>query len=1084
MKLSSKPKFKIIENEHIKIQFLETGDVFNILSDYSQINLLRGNILDGMVANIYMKLNNGFVTPLLGVKSPSTFDIINQKAYYTGSFFGIDYQVVCFLENQKWVYDVFYQSSIEQEITLYYGQDLAIQNLGSVLNSEAYTVQYIDYRVFEDNSGFTLLARQNQGTPQMCQIGCTGDTTSYSTDGFQFFGTEYKHTNQPIAFTKDHLVSEIYQYEFAYFALQTTPLKVKNSVQRISFYGYHQSSINGTRTTPFDVVIKQHSTMIKTNGSKIQGVLQDSQLINGQFLNRSELFNRYFEHREEEYEQGELLSFFTKNHHHVVLAQKELQVERPHGHLMIHGDIEHATENVMATTNFMFGVFHSHISLGNSTFHKFLGDNRNPLNIQKMAGLRIYVKKENTYQLLGLPSYYDMGATVTKWVYILENDEITITASVDINKAIQYLHIDSQNKHEFLVQMHILMNSEEFNGDVPFEVSDNNITFAPAENSMLSSHNPSLQYRLSCDTEIKLIPTEELLGTDDSQGFMFIGVEKCSEALFTISASYEEQPLPDEYDGTALDEKGTHFMKSWLKGFDFKTPHTGYYKLIDLAFWYTHNALVHYASPHGLEQFNGAAWGTRDVCQGPAELFLAADRYDLVREILIKVYRRQFIENGDFPQWYMFDQYYQIQAHDSHGDIIIWPLRLLGHYLLRTNDTSILNEEVEYMSIKENAFTSSKVTILDHVKKQFSTIKDSSIDGTVLPRYGGGDWDDTLQPANEQLKETMVSGWTVALLYETLLTFSKQIKHIDIEFASEIDSYQAKLFDDYQKYMLLDSYPVGFTLFNNPITYLIHPQDNYTNIHYRLLPYVRSIISRLSSHDESKNYDEIIDQYLKHPDGVRLMDKTVPYHGGENTLFQRAETAANFGREIGLQYVHAHIRYIEAMFSMNNPEKAIHGLLEICPINIQRVVENALTRQSNMYFSSSDAFVKTRYEAQEKFSLLKSGEVKVKGGWRLYSSGPGIYIRQLIEQMIGISRYQNKLLINPVSFETMEYEYVQYHFNKKKIQVIVKQGDSKVLVNNMPIKVETIKEPFGNFLYIIDPVCLNQTVNEIIIYQK
>ena len=31
--------------------------------------------------------------------------------------------------------------------------------------------------------------------------------------------------------------------------------------------------------------------------------------------------------------------------------------------------------------------------------------------------------------------------------------------------------------------------------------------------------------------------------------------------------------------------------------------------------------LVHYLSPHGLEQFGGAAWGTRDVSQGPTEFF-------------------------------------------------------------------------------------------------------------------------------------------------------------------------------------------------------------------------------------------------------------------------------------------------------------------------------------------------------------------------------------------------------------------------------------------------------------------------------
>ncbi len=39
--------------------------------------------------------------------------------------------------------------------------------------------------------------------------------------------------------------------------------------------------------------------------------------------------------------------------------------------------------------------------------------------------------------------------------------------------------------------------------------------------------------------------------------------------------------------------------------------------------WLAHNAMIHLTVPHGLEQYTGAAWGTRDVCQGPVEFLLA-----------------------------------------------------------------------------------------------------------------------------------------------------------------------------------------------------------------------------------------------------------------------------------------------------------------------------------------------------------------------------------------------------------------------------------------------------------------------------
>ena len=48
-------------------------------------------------------------------------------------------------------------------------------------------------------------------------------------------------------------------------------------------------------------------------------------------------------------------------------------------------------------------------------------------------------------------------------------------------------------------------------------------------------------------------------------------------------------------------------------------------------------------------------------------------------------------------------------------------------------------------------------------------------------------------------------------------------------------------------------------------------------------------------------------------DGARLFDRPIPYRGGLQRHFQRAESSTFFGREIGLMYTHAHLRYAEAM---------------------------------------------------------------------------------------------------------------------------------------------------------------------------
>src|SRR4030095_7503701 len=54
--------------------------------------------------------------------------------------------------------------------------------------------------------------------------------------------------------------------------------------------------------------------------------------------------------------------------------------------------------------------------------------------------------------------------------------------------------------------------------------------------------------------------------------------------------------------------------------------------------WYGMNALIHFLTPYGLEQFSGAAWGTRDVCQGPIDLLLNLQKYEAARRGVCDIY--------------------------------------------------------------------------------------------------------------------------------------------------------------------------------------------------------------------------------------------------------------------------------------------------------------------------------------------------------------------------------------------------------------------------------------------------------------
>lgn len=1070
MKIQNIPIFKNINSEKLKINFFDTGDIFNIVSNENQINLLRGNTLDGTVSNVFMRVtckDKMKTTPLIGSKSISFFTIKNNKAIYKGVFQDVYYQLEISIETNRILFNIEYKSNIKRTVEFFYGQDIGLNPSTSIMQSEAYTVQYIDYKVFNNEDGYILCARQNQGSSSYFQIGCDHETSSFSTDGFQFFGKEYKHQNYPSAYDKLELDNEIYQYEFSYLALKTKAIDIEKQTKTIAFYGLYKCDYQSKINNFYDIHFNKHRfEIINEINNENKSLLDRTTIINGDLINEDQIRNYFTEFNHEEYNKNTLLSFFTKNHHHVVMAQKELLVERQHGNILISGDILKASEKVMATTNFIYGVFNSHIVIGNTTFNKFLGDLRNPLNLLKISGQRIYIKIDGTYKILGLPSFYEMGTTVSRWFYSIKNEIIEVKVFVDINKTNLVLEFNSSKKYDIIVTHQILLGSEEHQHDVEYYLDNNEYTFKPNSKSMVGDKYPNLTYKLKT-LNADVIDELTLLGLNSNQGLFILEYKKTNTISLKISSSIDGKYSDDDITYNESDKQGTLFYRSILNNLNVISNDEKINKLTDILYWYTHNALVHYASPHGLEQHNGAAWGTRDVCQGPAELFIAAGRFDIVREIILKIYKRQFLETGDFPQWFMFDKYYSIQAHESHGDIIIWPLYLLSYYLKYTNDLDILNEKVEYMSLEKNEFTS-KTTLFDHVKHQIESIKSTFIQNTSLVRYGGGDWDDTLQPANQELKNKMVSGWTIALLYETFKLFSEQVNKVNEEYSNNLSVTLNNIKNDYNKYIVNEDIPSGFIVFDKENKLLIHPNDKETGISYRLLPFIRSMISSITPKENLEKYTNIITNHLKHPDGVRLMDKTVYYHGGEKTFFQRAETAANFGREIGLQYCHAHIRYIQAMYQIGNIEAGYNGFYEINPININDTVPNALTRQSNMYFSSSDACFKTRYEAQNNFDKLKKGEINVKGGWRLYSSGPGIYIHQVISNLLGISQINNSLFISPNSYKIAKINQINYHYKSHKLKINILKGKENISVGNNQCNITKIYNNYTFKGYLIE----------------
>ncbi len=1091
-------KTYVLGNSFLKAFVLESGNLKEIRDDIMRINTYVGNNLEPTISNIYLSVDGKF-TRLIGIGSPSSFSVEEDEngtyIAYSGKFEGIEYIIIFSVIENVLFYNVKINKNPGKLVKLYYGMDVSISNIYAISNNDSYVSQYIDHKVYADNDGFVICSRQNQDRPNYLESGAFGKTIGYSVDGFDFFGLEYKETNIPKALIDGHLKNRIYQYEFAYHALESEEISLNKDLDYVFYSCYASDHQEKIEKPLYQDYVKTLFKKIKDrknhneNIDKLDLAINYEKVISSIDFTDEEINDLFKERFFEEHDNNKLLSFFTSSKSHVVLKCKELLLERPSGNIIIsqnrlpNGDYDF--ENVLASTGYIYGLFNSQIVIGNTSFNKLLSNQRNPLNIQKISGERIFIKHNGEYKLLTLSGIFEMGLNYLRWYYKIDGDILEFTSFTDLDSSkLEFTFNSKLNRnYEMIITNHLVMGEREHESLIHVKDEDGLIKVLFDKNSMTYGKYPNLSFKIGIDAKYSL-SDDSLFYKDNKtreENILLIKVS-CNKFNMFITRNEEDNK---HLDFDKVKKKYLNYLDDFVDG--FRIEEKNHDERIEsfnyLIYWYTHDALIHYLSPHGLEQYNGAAWGTRDVCQGPAELFLSFGKYDKVRKIILDVYSHQFLETGDFPQWFMFDKFYSIQDLSSHGDIIVWPARLLALYLEETGDFSILDEKVPYTSKANGICYTNDYSIFSHLEKEIATIKENYISGTHLSCYGGGDWDDTLQPANAKLKKEMVSGWTTSLTYEMMRKLGNVLTNYNIDFALDLLSNGEMIKEDYHRYIIKDGVPAGFIHFksinNHSVSLLLHPSDKVRKIKYRLLPLTRSIISEMFTAEEKDKALNIIDNNLVFPDGVRLMSSPVKYDGGIKTYFNRAETAANFGREIGLQYTHASIRYTEAMAKVGLGDKVLDVLSKVNPVIIRDVVKNSLPRQRNSYFSSSDGAYLNRYEAYTDFKKLKEGMIPVKGGWRVYSSGPGIYIKSLIKDMLGLKFTSDALLFDPVIDNSLGDLVLDFKIRGKKVKIKYKTNrmNRKLLVNNKEIKPNILPNPYRNGSYIIPLSILSEEEN-------
>ena len=1037
--LTSRSGLSIELNANGSIRRFDCGNVV--------IGLFLGNEVEGGPANLYLRRHAQTLqwTPLLGPASPTRFGASNAGGALvgTGLWLGIRYTITLVLaqDASAWFWHVRLENttSDEHHLDLTYAQDVALASYGGVRLNEFYVSQYVDHTPLAHRErGIVLASRQNQavdGRNPWLLIGSLRRGESFSTDALQLHSLATRAGKAPAAIVGE-LPGKRLQHEHSMAIVRDAPLDLgPNGTATAGFFGTFVAD-HREATSPADLervrevlaLVEARPTAVNTSlpavATDLSTLFSAAPILRSVDLDNAAL-QAYFgsERRHEERdERGALLSFFHRDGQHVALRAKDLLVLRPHGHILRSGLHVTPDESALTSTAWMQGVFHSMVTQGHVSINRFLSTVHSYLTLFRSHGQRVFVEQEGQWHLLDAPSAFEISPRNCRWIYRHARGEIHVRSGAQESPHELTLDIDVKSgaATRFLISHHVALNGDD--GSAPgaalWRRDGEAITLLPASGSEVAQRFPQGTFSITPmrGTGFEQVGGDEMLfkdGRSRQQPFLCIITARAASIGLSIRGGLVVEETQTPLRVTTPEELAPALRLASPPGTEQSTRLQG---LVDIAPWYAHNALVHYLSPRGLEQFSGGGWGTRDVCQGPVELLFALGRTEPIRDLLLKVMLQQN-PDGDWPQWFMFfERERNIRPGDSHGDIVFWPLVVLAQYLIATHDAGVLDERVRFFDGR-SPDDGELATVWQHAERALALIRKRVIPGTALAAYGHGDWNDSLQPADPMMRERMCSAWTVTLHFQMLNLLAQALRAVDRSAQAAPLEEQAKaVAQDFQRLLLVDNVLAGYALFEHdgPVRYLLHPADNSTGVRYSSLAMIHAILEDLFTPEQAREHLQLIEKHLSAPDGVRLFDRPLPYHGGPQKLFQRAESATYFGREIGLMYTHAHLRYAQALAHVGDAEGFFRALCQANPIAIRSLIPSATVRQANCYYSSSDAQFADRYQASAEYGRVNEGTIPFDGGWRVYSSGAGIALGLIVRKLFGLSVEADALSIDPV----------------------------------------------------------------------
>lgn len=532
------------------------------------------------------------------------------------------------------------------------------------------------------------------------------------------------------------------------------------------------------------------------------------------------------------------------------------------------------------------------------------------------------------------------------------------------------------------------------------------------------------------------------------------GEEK--EFVFLLGAAKEETEIEEliaKYKEVSNSKKELHNVKKYwqeiLGSIQVKTKDDSFDYMING--WYLYQAMSsRIMAKSGFYQVSGA-FGYRDQLQDAMNICLVKPEFTR-KQILVNA-KHQFIE-GDVLHWWHEKNRFGLRSR--FRDDYLWLVYATIHYIEVTHDTSILEEEVEFVlgdPLTEHEaergmifqYSEMRKTLLDHLLLSLSLAM-NSLGRHNLPLMGGGDWNDGMNKVG--IKGEGESVWLGFFLYDIIRNFIPMIQSYDSSFdSSKYEKFNEKLKKNLNRHAWDKDYYLRAYFDNGD------KLGSYENSECKI-DLISQSFAILSEVAEGDRIDSVLNQVEKH-----LVDK-------ENKIVKLldppfAKSLNNPGyimnypkgiRENGGQYTHAVAWYIMALLKVGKYNEAYSCYQMINPINRSKDKEDVLKYKVEPYVIAADIYSSKDHEA--------------RGGWTWYTGSAAWFYRVGVEEILGIKKCGEKLMIKPHLPNDLNGYKLIYKYRKSTYHIEVVISDkNKIIIDGKEKRTSTIQLTGKNETY-------------------